>query len=195
MSRESLMAEEQYKILVVDDDPTVLEMISEGLLEHHFQVFAASSPQDALQRIKGKYIHYALLDLDLGWGNITGIELGLELKKQFSDLIVVIMTGYHNIKFALEAMRNYSFHYMIKPFRIDQVVSLVERAQRELKLRQENEGLLHRINELEKENRQLKSIIKDIRPEEAGRALSLKGSDVKKRIKHSDALSSYQRQK
>jgi len=104
------------------------------------------------------------------------------------------MTGYHNLKFAVDAMRTYSFQYLIKPFRIDQIVSLSERAQTELTLRKENQTLKDRISTLETELGKLSSIVDNIRPEEAGLNLTSKEKDFTK-IKDADALNSYKRQK
>ena len=194
MSFDIVMENEKLVILTVDDDPTVLEMVYEGLIQEKFEVIAALKPDEALDKVKNKHIDIALLDLDLGWKNITGIELGQELSKIYRDLFVIIMTGYHNLKFAVDAMRTYSFQYLIKPFRIDQIVSLSERAQTELQLRKENHSLKERIDILETELNKLSSIIDSIRPEEAGLTLGSKEKDFKK-FKDADALNSYKRQK
>lgn len=189
------MDEQKKTILLVDDDPNVLEMIYDGLTAEKFDVIAASNPDDALKMVEHRYLDFALLDLDLGWNYMTGIELGQELRKKNETLVVVIMTGYHNIKFAVEAMRTYSFHYMIKPFRIDQVVSLTERAQKEIQLNTENEQFREKIIELEAEIERLTNLLEQIRPEEAGIVLGSKEKNISKRIKNADALSSYARQK
>jgi DNA-binding NtrC family response regulator len=61
------------------------------------------------------------------------------------------MTGYQNIKYAVEAMRQHKFDYMIKPFRIDQVISAFERSLREYDLVEENKNLYRTILELEEQ--------------------------------------------
>jgi len=185
----------QKTILLVDDDPNVLEMIYEGLSAENFQVVSAANPNDALAKVASKTLDFALLDLDLGWNFMTGIELGLELRKLDNNLVIIIMTGYHNIKFAVEAMRAHSFHYMIKPFRIDQVISLTERAQKEIQLKVENDELHAKVEILEAEVLRLTGLIDQIRPEEAGLTLSSKENELSRRIKNADAISSYARQK
>ncbi len=189
------MDQQTHNILIVDDDFTVREMISEGLREYFSRVISTETPEEALVQVKGMQLDFALLDLDLGWNHLTGIELGLKLQEIYPDLIVIIMTGYHNLKFAVDAMRNYMFHYMIKPFRIDQIVSLTERSERERSLRKENKNLYEQIDLLKAENQRLKNVIREIRPEEAELALSLKEREMKKRVKNPDALASYQKQK
>ena len=182
-------------ILIVDDDPAIVEMISDGLRENRFTVITAAAPDEALSKIQGQQIAFALLDFDLGYNNKNGIELGIELSQLFPDLVVVIMTGYHNIKYAIDAMRAYQFHYMIKPFRIDQIISLFERAIRELELRKENVRLKEEITILKEENQKLHEIIRDIRPEEASLTVAAKEKELRKKFKNQQAISSYQKQK
>jgi len=189
------LTDSKKTILLVDDDPNVLEMISDGLIAENFEVIAASNPNDALKKIKHRILDFALLDLDLGWNYMTGIELGQKLRTNDENLVIIIMTGYHNIKFAVEAMREHLFHYMIKPFRIDQVISLTERAHKEILLKAENRELQEKVAALELEVERLASLLDQIRPEEAGLTISSKEKDLSKRLKNADALSSYARQK
>jgi len=187
--------EKEKKILVVDDDATVLEMILEGLTDNNFDVIASNNPTDALDKIENEVLSYALIDLDLGWKYTNGIELGQQLNSKFEDIIVIIMTGYHNLKFAVEAMRKHSFHYLIKPFRIDQVVSLIERADRERILINENKNLKQAVGELEDENERLNNLIKEMETEEQGRVSTHRDKSRNRTINNSTALRSYQRQK
>ncbi|NOX88646.1 MAG: response regulator [Calditrichaeota bacterium] len=183
------------EILIVDDDPAILEMISDGLNEHDFKVITAYSPEEVNKKIKNQDIGLALLDFDLGWKKKNGIQLGIDLLDVYPDLIVVIMTGYHNIKYAIEALRKYSFHYMIKPFRIDQIISLFERAVHELQLRKENQLLKEQVLILKDENQKLRELIKDIRPEEANLSVAAKEKELRQRLKNQQAINSYRRQK
>jgi len=66
------------------------------------------------------------------------------------------MTGYQNIKYAVDAMRNFKFDYMIKPFRVDQVISSFERSLREYELVEENKNLYRSIIDLEKKISELR---------------------------------------
>ncbi|MFC2088029.1 response regulator [Calditrichota bacterium] len=145
-----MMNSEQH-ILIVDDDPTLLETICEGLLIHGFNVIPAKTPQEALTKIEDKKVDFALIDLDLGSPEMNGIELGHELTKQIPAITVLIMTGYHNVKMAIEATREYSFHHLIKPFQVDQLLTMMERIEMENKLKNENKELRAKILILEKE--------------------------------------------
>ncbi|MCD4693336.1 MAG: response regulator [Calditrichales bacterium] len=179
-------------ILVVDDDPAVLEMVCEGLIENNFEVIAASNPSDALKKVENQEISFALLDLDLNWNKVTGIELGQELRAKFKDVIVIIMTGYHNIKHAVDAMRRLSFYYLIKPFKIDQVMSIAERAQWEIQLIEENIKLKETVGFLQTENERLNAVIKKIMPEEKGMSLNTQDKALKQKLRNVKALESYE---
>ncbi len=146
-------------ILIVDDDAGLLEMISEGLEEHGYTVTVASHHEQALKMINQTPVRFALLDYDLGVPGLNGVELAQKIRFQAPDAIILIMTGYQNIKFAVEAMRAFKFDYMIKPFRIDQVISAFERSLREYDLVEENKNLYRSIIELEEEISSLKSEI------------------------------------
>ena len=132
-------------ILVVDDDSGLLEMISEGLEEHGYNVTIASNPNEAMQTINQIDVRFALLDYDLGVPGLNGVDLAQKIRFQAPEAIIMIMTGYQNIKFAVEAMRAYKFDYMIKPFRIDQVISAFERSLREYDLVEENKSLYRSV--------------------------------------------------
>ncbi len=175
-------------ILVVDDDFSLLEMINEGLTEQGYHVVASVNPEDALQRIKEVDIRFALIDYDLCVPEMNGIDLAKKIRFTQSDVIVLIMTGYQNIKYAVDAMRNYKFDYMIKPFRIDQVISSFERSLREYELLEENKMLYRKIVELEAECERLRNSADE---EQTVRTIS---QASKKLISNTNAADIYKRQ-
>jgi two-component system response regulator AtoC len=179
-------------IIVVDDDPAILEMICEGLLNAGFDVVSAMSPEEAMAKSEKIDITFALIDIDLGSPKMNGIQLGNKLKKDIKDIIVIIMTGYHNIKLAVEAMRTNEFDYMIKPFRIDQIISLMERAEREMQVRIENRQLTIRVSDLENQISDLKKTIDELSPDSGN--LGQK-KVINTNVQKERALRSYTRQK
>ncbi|RMH64998.1 MAG: response regulator [Calditrichaeota bacterium] len=148
-------------ILIVDDDFNILEMIGEGLGEQGYQVQVAANPDDALRKVREHDFRFALLDFDLNTPGMTGVDLAQKIRFYQADIIVMIMTGYQNIKYAVDAMRNFKFDYLIKPFRIDQVISAFERSLREYELLEENKMLYRKILALEEEITHLREIIEE----------------------------------
>ena len=84
-------------ILVVDDDANLLEMISEGLEEHGYNVVSSLRPEDALQKINQIDVRFALLDYDLGAPGLNGVELAQKILFHAPEAIIMIMTGYQNM--------------------------------------------------------------------------------------------------
>jgi DNA-binding NtrC family response regulator len=177
-------------ILVVDDDVNLLEMISEGLSEHSYRVIVSEHPEEAMRKIKNVDVRFALLDYDLNVPGLNGVDLAQKIRFQAPDVIILIMTGYQNIKFAVEAMRNFKFDYMIKPFRIDQVISAFERSLREYELVEENKSLYRSILELEEEVASLKEQLN----EKDGGQFRVVNKTSKKMISNSKAIDTYKKQ-
>jgi DNA-binding NtrC family response regulator len=149
-------------------------------------------PEEAIYKLNRKPVTFAILDIDLGSPEMNGITLGIRLKDKFEDLIVIIMTGYHNINLAVDAMRSHDFDYMIKPFRIDQVISLMERCEREMLVRRENRNLKSRIADLEAKIGKLEEKLEVLMPSNAG--LQSKKMESAK-VQSERAVRSYQKQK
>ncbi len=177
-------------ILVVDDDAGLLEMIEEGLREHGYHVTIASHPDDALKLINAIDVRFALLDYDLGVPGVNGIELAQKIRFHAPDAIIMIMTGYQNIKYAVEAMRAFKFDYMIKPFRIDQVISAFERSLREYDLIEENKNLYRSVLELEEQITLLNKQIEEKNSQEV-RVVSKASKNV---VSNSKAADVYKKQ-
>jgi len=178
-------------ILVVDDDLIVLETICDGLLMHGFNVIPAKSPSEALKKIEDKNVNYALLDLDLGTPDMNGIELGHKLKGLIPEIFILIMTGYHNVKIAVNATKEYSYYHMIKPFQVDQLLTVMERVKKEYQLEKENKNLKQKLMSLEEEIYNLKNKKKQKTNEDANyRSKSLDPNSL-----HTMAVESYERQK
>lgn len=185
------MIKSEKHILVVDDDPTVLETICEGFLIQGFNVIPAKTPPDALERVKGKKIFFALLDLDLGWPDMNGIQLGHKLKSEYPDITILIMTGYHNVKLAVEATNKHAYEHMIKPFQVDQVLTVMERNSRISDLLDENKLLKDKIRQLEEEIAKIN--VKE--QENLSDNLEYRSQPNDKSQLHKVALKSYERQK
>src|SRR5512136_1026704 len=102
------------KILVVDDDVSILKVLQMRLESEHYAVVAASEIREAKERIAEGSFDIALLDLMLDGGN--GIELMKSLREVDPDLPVIILTAYGTIESAVEAMKEGAYSYVTKPF-------------------------------------------------------------------------------
>jgi two-component system response regulator GlrR len=102
------------KILVVDDDVSILKVLQMRLESEGYAVTAASEIREAKDRIAGESFDIALLDLKLDGG--TGIELMKSLREVDPDLPVIILTAHGTIESAVEAMKEGAYSYLTKPF-------------------------------------------------------------------------------
>ena len=118
------MSEPQHKksILVVDDDPALLESVR-GFLSQDYNVLSASSGEDALQQAKDFESEIHLLLSDFQMEGMTGIELATQLTAARPEVKVLVMSGYPAGMLAL----NEGWHFLPKPFVASQLLALVVR--------------------------------------------------------------------
>jgi two-component system response regulator GlrR len=108
------------KILVLDDDETILKLLKMRLEAKGYQVFTASQSQEALKVVETEAINLALVDLKLN--GESGIDLMKNLHKINPILPIIILTAFGTVKTAVEAMSKGAFSYLTKPFDIDELL-------------------------------------------------------------------------
>jgi DNA-binding NtrC family response regulator len=185
----------QSTILIVDDDPNILEMVADGLSDQGYNTVRASNSERALKLASEQNFLCLLLDYDLGQMQLNGIELGLNIQQTQPDVIIIIMTGYHNIKFAVDAMRRQAFQYLIKPFRIEQILGLIEQAQEKFALKAEIKRLEERVAELEQENERLLLSERENQNAEFQAASAASDKPGRALVNNERVMQSYERQK
>src|SRR5215469_14871114 len=122
-----------YSILVVDDEELTLRTISRGLREEGFEVFTATSGEDALKVFGEEKPDLTLLDIVLP--GIDGVEVLRSMKQANPAAIILMMSAYHMVDRAVEAMKLGAYDYLIKPFHIADMVATLQRATEVLALR------------------------------------------------------------
>ncbi len=122
-----------YSVLVLDDEALTLRTISRALHEEGFEVFVAMSGEEALKTFAEEKPDIALVDVVLP--GIDGIEVLRQIKRQEPATIVVMMSAYHMVERAVEAMKLGAYDYLVKPFHIADMVNTIQRATEMLALR------------------------------------------------------------
>lgn len=111
------------KILVVDDEQSIREIIRDFLTESGYQVTLAVDGLDALEKVQFELFDLYLIDIYMP--RMTGLEL-LEKIKQIQPLaVVIISTGYSSIDVAVKAIRSGAFHYLTKPIQAEELINVV----------------------------------------------------------------------
>jgi two-component system, NtrC family, response regulator GlrR len=114
------------RILVVDDDPSLLRVVSMRLDKEGYQVSTAESAQKALAQLDASGAHLVLTDLRMA--GMDGLALFEAVARRYPGLPVVIMTAHGTVSNAVAALRRGVFGYLTKPFEAQALVAEVERA-------------------------------------------------------------------
>jgi DNA-binding response OmpR family regulator len=137
----------ESKLLVVDDEVFVRELLAEYFTKLNYQVRTAGSAAEALQQVGVESFHAALIDLRMP--DAGGIDVLRAVRKTADDLSIIIMTGYPTVDSAIEAMRAGAYDYVVKPFRLKELDSIVTKAVAAQRHRAEINQLRERVVELE----------------------------------------------
>jgi len=122
-----------YSALIIDDEELTLHTISRGLRQDGFEVFTALSGEDGLKLFREEKPDLILLDIVLP--GIDGVEVLRQIKQANPTAIVVMMSAYHMVERAVEAMKVGAFDYLVKPFHLDDMMTTLHRAAEVLALR------------------------------------------------------------
>lgn len=113
------------KIMVVDDDPTILEVIRLNLELNDMQVFTALDSQKAMAKMEDEVFDIALVDLKLN-GN-SGLDLMEKLHGIDPEIPIIILTGYGTIETAVDAMKKGAYTYLTKPIKMDELAMGIQK--------------------------------------------------------------------
>ena len=134
------------KLLVVDDEMELMRALSESLTDEGFAVYGLSDPGIAPDALRDGEFDVLLSDLMMP--GTDGIQLLRKCLEIDPHLVGIIMTGQGTIQTAVEAMKAGAFDYVLKPFRLQQVMPVLDRAMEVRRLRRENEHLRRVIGRL-----------------------------------------------
>ncbi len=126
-------------VMIVDDEPYILQSLSGLLSDEGFEVFTATNGYEALKLIEQEVPDLVLLDIWMP--GLDGIETLKEIKKHDSVIQVIIITGHGTIETAVNATKLGAFDLIEKPLSIEKVIVAINRALNYRRLEEENKYL------------------------------------------------------
>ena len=114
------------RILVIDDDDQLRKSFAKLLVEEQYTVFTAASGEEGLEQVQENTLDLVLLDMRLP--GMNGMEVFKRIKTLDSKLPVIIITAYSTTEIAIEATKAGAYDYIIKPFDIPEMLTLIRQA-------------------------------------------------------------------
>ena len=139
---------DDFEILFVDDDKTILNMVEEYLAAFDYRVSIVDSGLKALELIKDKDFDVVFTDFKMP--DIDGLELLAMIKEYRPATEVIIVTGHGSMESAIQAMKFGSYDYIQKPFKLDVLRIVIDKLYEEKRLKRENIVLRNRVKERHK---------------------------------------------
>jgi putative nucleotidyltransferase with HDIG domain len=150
------------RILVVDDEDSIREIVSSMLATAGYKCHQAASGNEALALLESGE-KFELMLSDLMMANLDGIGLLERTKERFPDMPVVMVTAVHDISVALAAIRNGAYDYLLKPFEREQLLATARRALENRRLKLENRAYQTDLEALvEARTEQLRKAVVDL---------------------------------
>ncbi|RME14813.1 MAG: sigma-54-dependent Fis family transcriptional regulator [Bdellovibrio sp.] len=147
------------RVVIVDDDHEMREMLSEFLRDNDYEVYDYDSSVKALDEMKKGMLKEKsslgdidLVITDLSMPEIDGLTLLDEINRLSPDLPVILITAFGSIESAIEATKKNAFDYILKPFKLNEILATIERAVKFHSLKKENKQLKRRLKGQTSEN-------------------------------------------
>jgi response regulator RpfG family c-di-GMP phosphodiesterase len=135
-SSESMGAPETPRILVVDDEKVIREILADFLNMEGYVVHTVEDGVEAMKELHRR--SYNLVISDLKMPNMGGLELIQKITEESLPVLTVIMTGFGTVETAIEAMKRGAYDYILKPFKVEEVMHIVQRGLDRQRLQHEN---------------------------------------------------------
>ncbi|MDA8087391.1 MAG: response regulator [Nitrospiraceae bacterium] len=174
------MNKRDFRILVVDDDDIAREVVSSILSKEGYSVHTAVDGLQAISTLMTEDIGMVITDFKMPGAD--GLEVLRTSMRANPETSVVIITAYGTLEATLEAIAEGAYDYLTKPFKIQEIIIVADRAFKRAKLINENSELKERLKETYRDLKLLKAVSSGENPclvtEWIERLEKLKSSDI-----------------
>lgn len=152
---------ESFRILIVDDEMEYREVLQMILEEKGYITETAVNGKDALEKLKKNNFNLVLTDLIMG--EMDGVELLKNIKKDYNEIEVILITGYGTIENAVDAMKKGAFTYFVKSHDPEDLLKEIKKVEEMVSLKSNVEKLIDKKNNsefiLSTNNKRFKKVI------------------------------------
>ena len=146
------MPSNHSSILIIEDDPTYIQVLTYELKQLGWQVNTETTIESARDYLSENQPEIIVSDVFLPDG--SGIDFSTELMNFAQNSLVILITGFPDLKQAIETLGGNVYDYLLKPFKVEQLILVIERARTTFYLKKE-------IEALKSENNQFRNLIEE----------------------------------
>lgn len=131
------------RILVVDDERAIRDLLSEALREAGYEVLSAPGGKEASAILREENVHIAICDIRMP--GMDGLELLRHIRDVSPETVVILVTAYASVETAVNALRSGAFDYILKPLIFEDILAKISRIDEFLKVKRENQNLREEV--------------------------------------------------
>jgi two-component system response regulator AtoC len=135
----------ERRVLIIDDDKSMCDVIEAELKQRDFDVVAETSPEEALRRLGEE--DFGLVVTDINMAGMSGVDLCKQIVQNREDIPVVVMTAFGSMEAAVAAIRAGAYDFVTKPFATDDLALTIERGLKHRALHEEVRRLRRAVTE------------------------------------------------
>jgi DNA-binding NtrC family response regulator len=131
------------KLLIVDDERIALKNLEHVMAKEGYEITATQSGPNALKLLDEQQFDVVLTDLKME--KVDGLQILRKCRELYPDMEVIMITGFATLQSAVDSMKQGAFHYIAKPFNLDEVRKVVREAVEKVRLKKENKQLREQV--------------------------------------------------
>ncbi len=131
------------RILVVDDERAIRDLLSEALQDAGYEVLSAGGGEEASAILREKNFQIAICDIKMP--GMDGLELLRHIRDVSPETAVFLITAYASVETAVHALRSGAFDYFLKPLIFEEIIAKISRIDEYLKVKRENQNLRQEV--------------------------------------------------